>query len=119
MEIGPTTKLEQIIKDYPFIIDFLVTKSPLYRNLKNPLMRKTVGKVATLAQVAAIGKKDLNDFLYDITTEIKQQTGEEVTVVGATYPIDLARKDRKSSKKSSVTCTWVLRWRNSSCASRH
>ncbi len=92
MEIGPSTKLEQVIREYPFIIDFLVTKSPLYRNLKSPLMHRTVGKVASLAQVAAIGNKDLDELLRGIAAEIKKQAGEAVAVVGAGTPVDLGQE---------------------------
>jgi len=98
IEIGPSTKLEQLIRDYPFIIDFLVAKSALYRNLKNPLMRNTVGKVASLAQVASIGKKDLDELLADIAAEIKKQTGEDVPVVAAETPVDLARERQQILK---------------------
>jgi uncharacterized protein len=92
IQIGPSTRLEELIRDYPFLIDFLVTKSPLYRNLKNPLMRKTVGRVASLAQVAAIGKKDLDELLADIAAEITRQTGAEIPVVAAETPVDLGRE---------------------------
>jgi hypothetical protein len=37
------------------LLDFLITFSPHFENLKNPLIRKTMGKVATLKQAANIG----------------------------------------------------------------
>ena len=80
MELNSKTKIDDLLKEYPFLIDFFVSKSPLFKNLKNPLMRKTLGKVATLTQVAAIGKLDLNSLLKDIAGEIKSKTGTSLNV---------------------------------------
>ena len=60
MELNAKTKINDLLNEYPFLIDFLISKSPHFKNLKNPAMRKTVGKVATLSQAAAIGKIDVD-----------------------------------------------------------
>ncbi|MFC1872827.1 DUF438 domain-containing protein [Chloroflexota bacterium] len=99
MEIGPSTKLKQLLKDYPFIVDYLAEKSPLYGNLKNPLMWQTVGNVASLAQVASIGRKNISSLLQDIATEIRQQTGKEITVTGVDEKTDLSREKQEILKE--------------------
>ena len=48
MGINAKTKIDDLLKQYPFLEDFLITLSPKFKGLKNPIMRKTMGKVATL-----------------------------------------------------------------------
>ena len=55
MELNAKTKIDNLLKQYPFLLDFLVTLSPHFENLKNPLIRKTMGKIATLEKAAGIG----------------------------------------------------------------
>jgi DUF438 domain-containing protein len=82
MEINATTKIDDLLKEYPFLEDFLVTLSPKFKGLKNPIMRKTIGKVATLSKVAGIGGLELDDFLTALTEEINRQT-DKATPDGA------------------------------------
>jgi DUF438 domain-containing protein len=76
MDISASTKIDDLLKAYPFLEDFLITLSPRFKGLKNPIMRKTIGKVATLGKVAGIGGLDLNDFLTALTDEINRHTGK-------------------------------------------
>jgi DUF438 domain-containing protein len=85
MEISANTKIADLLKEYPFLEDFLVTLSPKFKGLKNPIMRKTIGKVATLSKVAGIGGLDLDDFLTALTKEINRQTGKAASP-GETTP---------------------------------
>jgi hypothetical protein len=79
MEISATTKIDDLLKEYPFLEDFLVRLSPKFKGLKNPIMRKTLGKVATLSKVAGIGGLDLDNFIEALTNEINRQTGKTTT----------------------------------------
>jgi DUF438 domain-containing protein len=79
MEIGANTKIDDLLKEYPFLEDFLVTLSPKFKGLKNPIMRKILGKVATLSKVADIGGLDLDNFIEALTNEINRQTGKTTT----------------------------------------
>ncbi len=81
MELSDKTKIDGLLKQYPFLLDFLITLSPKFENLKNPIMRKTVGKVATLKRVSALGGLDLGRLMAAIASEIKKQTGETMTFV--------------------------------------
>ena len=76
MDINANTKIDDLLKKYPFLEDFLVALSPKFKGLKSPIMRKTIGKVATLGKVAGIGGLDLNDFLTALTDEINRHTGK-------------------------------------------
>ncbi|MHB8793326.1 MAG: DUF438 domain-containing protein [Thermoleophilia bacterium] len=81
VEISPKTRIDALLSCYPFLLEFFLAKSPKYKLLKNPVSRKTVGKVASLAQVASIGDLDLDQLLLEIAAEIRVKTGEEVTAV--------------------------------------
>lgn len=78
MEISPKTKIDDLLSSYPFLLDFFLAKSPKYKLLQSSFSRRTVGKVATLAQVASIGGLNLDQMLLDIAAEIGEKTGEEV-----------------------------------------
>ena len=80
MELSAKTKIDDLLKEFPFLLDFFLSKSPKFKNLKSPIMRKTIGKVATLNQVAAIGKIKLNELVEEIASEIKEKTNEKVTI---------------------------------------
>ncbi|MFR9165423.1 MAG: DUF1858 domain-containing protein [Dysgonomonas sp.] len=52
MDINLQTKIAELLKFYPQLEDKLIEISPLFSKLKNPVLRRTVAKVATLKQVA-------------------------------------------------------------------
>ena len=63
MEILQTTKLFDLFKEYPQLEDRIINIAPPFKNLKNPILRKTVGKLATIEKVAQIGKLDPFEFV--------------------------------------------------------
>ena len=75
MELNTNTKIDDLLKQYPFLLDFLITLSPKFKNLKNPVVRKTVGKVATLKKAAAIGGLSVESLISTLSVEISKQTG--------------------------------------------
>lgn len=80
MNLSAKTKIDDLLKEYPFLLEFFVNKSPKFSHLKNPIMRKTIGKVATLNQVASVGKIDLDELLGDIAREVRGKTGQTLTI---------------------------------------
>ena len=80
MDLSARTKIDALLKEYPFLLEFFVDRSPTFSHLKNPIMRKTVGKVATLNQVASVGKIGINELLSDIARAVKEETGETLKI---------------------------------------
>lgn len=78
MELSPKTKVDDLLTSYPFLLEFFIAQSPKFKLLQNPVTRKTIGKVATMGQVASIGGLDLNQLLVDTAAEISKH-GEVVT----------------------------------------
>ena len=77
MEISEKTKIDDLLNTYPFLVEKLIEKSPKFRNLKHPVMRKTIGKVATLKQVAAVGGVPLPELIEWIQSTIVAHDGEK------------------------------------------
>jgi len=81
MQIEPKTRLDDLLKAYPFLLEFLAGYSPKFAKLRNPVLRKTVGKLATLGQVAGLGDMPVADLLGAIAAEIERVTGENARPV--------------------------------------
>ncbi|MEE9150598.1 MAG: DUF438 domain-containing protein, partial [Thermoplasmata archaeon] len=80
MEISKETKLATLLDKYPFLVDFLVELSPVYRKLKSRVLRKTMGKIATLEKVASMGKMEVEELMKVIAREVKEKTNEVLEV---------------------------------------
>ncbi|MBT3179505.1 MAG: DUF1858 domain-containing protein [Candidatus Marinimicrobia bacterium] len=84
MEIKPKTKLLDLLNQYPELEPKVISMAPPFKNLKNPVLRKTVGKLATLDKVAKIGGVDLNVFINElrlgIGLEVIQHVIDEVSI---------------------------------------
>ncbi len=55
MEITAQTKLFDLLEAYPQLEAQIMNIAPPFQNLKNPVLRRTVGKLATLEKVAQVG----------------------------------------------------------------
>ncbi|MBL0174714.1 MAG: DUF1858 domain-containing protein [Ignavibacteria bacterium] len=55
MIISPETTVAALLEAFPQLEDMLITMSPALAKLKNPALRDTIAKVATLRQVAEMG----------------------------------------------------------------
>lgn len=76
LEILPTTVIGEVLRHYPFVQDFLLTLSPLYSRMTNPVVFKTMRNVATLQMISRVGGFEVNHFIRLIKQEIKDK-GEE------------------------------------------
>ncbi len=80
MQLSPKTKLDDLLKKYPFLLDYLASLTPKFSKLKSPILRKTVAKVATLQQVASFGDFLVRDLMEKIQAEVKRVAGEELAI---------------------------------------
>jgi hypothetical protein len=72
--ITPKTKILDLIEAYPLLEDVLIKYVPAFSKLKNPLLRRTVAKIATLQQAASIGNVKVGD----LTNLLRKQVGQEL-----------------------------------------
>lgn len=70
--ISPKTKVLQLIEAYPQLEDVLISHVPTFKKLKNPVLRKTVAKIATLQQAASIGNIEIGDLINLLRKEVGQ-----------------------------------------------
>lgn len=74
IEIGPKTVVGTIIEKYPFIKDFLISLSPNYNNLTNPVIFKTMKNIATLNIISKVGGFEVDYLIKLIKQEIEDKT---------------------------------------------
>ena len=74
--ITPKTRLGELLDAYPELESVLLELSPAFKKLKNPVLRKTVGKVATLQQAASLGNLPVTEIINTLRTEVGQQLFE-------------------------------------------
>jgi hypothetical protein len=71
--ITPKTKVLELIETYPQLEDVLIKYVPAFSKLKNPLLRRTVAKIATLQQAASIGNVKTGDLINLLRKEVGQE----------------------------------------------
>jgi PAS domain S-box-containing protein len=76
VEVTADTTISELLDTYPFLVDFLIAYNPRYGLLKNKVMRATVGKMATLEQVAGIGDVPVETLTRDIAAQIEMRAGD-------------------------------------------
>ena len=70
--ITPKTKISQVLNTYPQLEEVLIEYVPTFEKLKNPVLRKTIAKITTLQQAAAIGNVKVEDLINRLRQEIGQ-----------------------------------------------
>jgi hypothetical protein len=71
--ITPKTKVLELIETYPQLEDVLIKYVPSFSKLKNPLLRRTVAKIATVQQAASIGNVKTGDLINLLRKEVGQE----------------------------------------------
>jgi uncharacterized protein (DUF2249 family) len=73
VEVLITTKIYDLLKEYPFLEDELVKINPKFKKLKNPVLKRTVARVASIKQAAIVGGMDAVELL----NKIRELVGQE------------------------------------------
>lgn len=103
MELNAQTKIGDLLEVYPFLLEFLLRQSSKFAPLKDPAMRETMGKVATLTEVSAIGGVDLSRLLDEIAAEVKTQTGQTLSLPGGEQGAAISPEERREVLKGILT----------------
>ena len=75
MGITESTTINELLSNYPYLQDYLIQRSPKFKKLTNPVIRSTMGKIATVAKAAAIGGIDPKQLVKELNEEIRRQGG--------------------------------------------
>lgn len=70
--ISPKTKVLALLDAYPHLEERLIGYVPAFEKLKNPVLRKTVARIATLQQAAAIGNVKVEELINVLRREVGQ-----------------------------------------------
>jgi hypothetical protein len=74
--IYPGARLAPILDAYPALEEVLFGLSPAFQRLRNPVLRRTIGRVATLEQVAKVGGLEVRDLVRALRVAAGQPVDE-------------------------------------------
>lgn len=70
--ISPKTKVLALIEAYPQLENTLISYVPAFEKLRNPVLRRTVARIATLQQAAVIGNVKVEELINVLRKEVGQ-----------------------------------------------
>lgn len=71
--ISPKTKVGELLDAFPHLENVLLELSPSFAKLKNPILRKTVARVASLQQAAIVGGLKVDE----LVNRLRKEAGQE------------------------------------------
>jgi len=92
MEIRRLSKLFDVLEAYPELEAQIMNIAPPFKSLKNPVLRQTVGKLATLEKVAQVGGMDPDRLVNTLRRAVGQ--AELSPEHAARLVLDLQRKEQ-------------------------
>ncbi len=84
--ITPQTRVADLLKAFPQLEDVLVEIAPAFKKLRNPVLRKTVAKVTSLAQAARVGNVSVIELVRRLRREVNQPDYEEEAPSDERFP---------------------------------
>ncbi len=72
-EITLETKISELLNNYDGMKDILVDINPKFKKLNNPVLRRTLAKVAGVRQAAIVGGMDPMDLLNQLRVAVGQE----------------------------------------------
>jgi hypothetical protein len=70
MDIGPDSRIADLVTNYPFLGDFLMTYHDALVRLTNPVLKRTIDRNATLADAAAMADVPVEKLVADVLAEV-------------------------------------------------
>ena len=74
--VTPETRVGDLLDAYPEAEEALIAIAPKFKALKNPVLRRTVAKVATLEQAARVADMPVNELVRSLRAAVGQDAGE-------------------------------------------
>src|SRR5665648_132615 len=73
MEITSDTKIHGLLEEYPYLLDFLVAYDTEFQKLKNPVLRATLTRVASLEAAAEMADIPVSKLVSDLKAEVERR----------------------------------------------
>jgi hypothetical protein len=86
--ITPKTKVYDLLEAYPKLEDVLIEIASPFKKLKNPVLRKTIARVTTLAQAAIVGGVKVEEMITRLRAEVGQNTTEKIDVESGNFNLE-------------------------------
>ncbi len=87
-EITLETTIAELLKNYEGMKDTLISINPKFKKLNNPILRRTLAKLATVKQAAIIGGMDSVELLNRLRESVGQEPiqieDEDISIEGKT-----------------------------------
>ncbi len=77
LEILPSTTVHELLTAYPELEQKLIGIAPTFKKLRNPLLRKSVAKVATIKNISSVGNIPLDELVNKLREEVGQSKSKE------------------------------------------
>lgn len=97
LPISPDTKIAALLKAEPRALDAIVSLAPAFEKLRNPVLRKVMASVTTIAMAAKIGGREVSDFYrvlqplgFDPPTITAQSQQQAIKTTDSFSPGDIA-----------------------------
>jgi hypothetical protein len=74
LQITPKTKIGELLGVYPELEEILLQLSPAFSKLKNPVLRRTIGRIASLQQVASTGEIPVDKLINTLRNAVGQSS---------------------------------------------
>ena len=119
IEITPAVTVHALLEAYPELEEVLIGIAPPFKKLKNPFLRKSVAKVATIKHISSVGGVPLDELIGKIREAVGQPEGvesyEDQDYFGAqpdwftSDKISLSINEDKVEDKDRMTLTIILK----------
>ena len=72
LPITPETRVAALLDHYPELEETLIGMAPPFKKLRNPILRRSVAKVASLRQAAAVGRISVDEMVNTLRAAVGQ-----------------------------------------------
>jgi len=99
-EITLETKIADLLNDYEGMQDILIKINPKFKKLNNPVLRRTLAKIAGVKQAAIVGGMDPVDLLNQLREAVGQTAIDVTTPQGEVEAKEAPEWILKASKQT-------------------
>ena len=109
LRITPETKVGEFLAAYPELEELLVDLAPVFRKLKNPILRRTVAKVATLRTAAQMAGLEVGQLVMTLRQAAGQAVvcgDEQDSVQSSDDPSGAQKWQSDATQTASTAANW-------------
>ena len=119
LEITPSVTVHALLEAYPELEEVLIGMAPPFKKLRNPLLRKSVARVATIEHISSVGGIPLDELIGKLREAVGQSQSTD-TYRDQDYfgeqpdwfspdKISLSLDEGKIEDKDTMTLVTILR----------